>query len=296
MDSDVAATRRPRRGVSSPASVGVVVVALLVAVAPAALAQGHQLQLSPSPGDTLRMVLDQQTEVTSEARPGMPARTMKARFQVYSHAVVGSRLPDATLLVARTDSVALDSDDEHASRIAAQAQAMAGGAPVTLRLAPDGTIRIVNPDGTVADLAEAVSLIPAALPQGRLSIGATWIRTIPVPVGPAADAGTVRATFRLDSIGRGGRIAYISVRGDMARKDVPAAGPRGTVMSIVGTVAGSLLLDRLRGWIADSRFVVTMNSALQPPASSGIAPMHFRTVVTQRVRLQDRQPARRTRP
>ena len=32
--------------------------------------------------DTLRMVLDQQTEVTSEARPGMPARTMKARFQV----------------------------------------------------------------------------------------------------------------------------------------------------------------------------------------------------------------------
>ncbi|MBA3891292.1 MAG: hypothetical protein H0X64_12260 [Gemmatimonadaceae bacterium] len=119
---------------------------------------------------------------------------------------------------------------------------------------------------------------------------------MPVPVGPTADAGMVRATFRLDSIGRGGRIAYISVRGDLERNDVPTAGPRGTVMSIVGTVAGSLQLDRLRGWIADSRFVVTMHSSLQPPASSGIEPVRFKTVVTQRVRLQERQPARRPRP
>jgi hypothetical protein len=295
MESDVTLHPHIRVG-GMPARIVVVAATILLGAAPAVAAQGHQLQLSPSPGDTLRMVLDQQTEVTSEARPGMPARTMKARFQVFSHAIVGARLADATMLVARTDSVSLDSDDEHASRMAAQAQAMAGGAPVMLRLASDGTIRLVNADGTVADLAEAVSLIPAALPQGRLAIGDTWIRSMPVPVGPTADAGTVRATFRLDSIGRGGRIAYISVRGDMARKDVPAAGPRGTVMSIVGTVAGSLLLDRLRGWIADSRFIVTMHSALQPPASSGIEPMRFKTIVTQRVRLQDRQPARRTRP
>ncbi|MBA3889967.1 MAG: hypothetical protein H0X64_05505, partial [Gemmatimonadaceae bacterium] len=159
----------PARSRFSTRVLAVAGIAGALAFATAAGAQGHQLQLSPSPGDTLRMVLDQQTEVTSEARPGMPARTMKARFRVFSHAVVGARLADATMLVARTDSVSLDTDDEHSSSLAAQARAMVGGAPVTLRLAPDGTIRLVNADGTVADLTEAVSLIPAALPQGRLA-------------------------------------------------------------------------------------------------------------------------------
>lgn len=256
-------------------------------------AQRYELRLAPMPGDTLRMVLEQQTQVTSEARPGMPARTMKARFTVFSHAVVGSRLQDATLLVARTDSVALDTDDEHASTLAEQARAMVGSAAVALRLAPDGTIRLVGEDGKVADLAETVSLIPAALPPGRLAVGDTWVRSMPVPVGPTADAGMVRATFRLDSISRGGRMAYISVRGNLARKEMPAAGPRGTVMSMAGTVAGTLHLDRLRGWIADSRFVVTMHSMLRPPETSGITPVRFTTVVTQQVRLQDRAAAGR---
>lgn len=270
-----------------------VLVALAAGAAPAG-AQRYQLRLSPTPGDTLRMELEQQTEVTSEARPGMPARTMKARFRVYSHAVVRTRLADATLLVAHTDSVTLDTDDEHASALADQARSMAGNAPVTLRLAPDGTIRLADAAGNLADeLAETVSLIPAALPQGLLAVGDSWVRSMPVPVGPSADAGTVRATFRLDSISRSGRIAYLSVRGNLARNDMPAAGPRGTVMSLVGTVAGTLQLDRIRGWIADSRFVVTMHSALRAPAASGIVPIEFKTVVTQRVRLRERAAAAR---
>lgn len=267
-------------------------VALAAAAAPAA-AQRYQLRLAPVPGDTLRMELEQQTEVTSDARPGIPARTMKARFRVFSHAVVRARLADATLLVAHTDSVRLETDDEHASALAGQARAMADGGPVILRLAPDGTIRLADAAGNLADeLAETVSLIPAALPQTLLAVGDSWVRSMPVPVGPTADAGTVRATFRLDSVSRGGRIAYLSVRGNLARDDMPAAGPRGTVMSLVGTVAGTLQLDRLRGWIADSRFVVTMHSALRPPAASGITPVEFKTVVTQRVRLRERAGAR----
>ena len=242
------------------------------------------------------MEMEQQTEVTSEARPDMPARTMKARFAVFSHAVVQSRLADATVLVARTDSVAIDSDDEHVSPLADQARAMAGAEPVMLRLAPDGTIRVIGPGADRGgDLAESVSLIPAALPQGALAVGDTWVRSMPVPVGPTADAGTVRATFRLDSISRGGRIAHVSVRGDLARDSMPAAGPRGTVMSAVGTVTGTLQLDRIRGWIAESRFVVTMHSALTPPRASGLLPVRFRTTVTQRVRLRDRPAPRRSR-
>lgn len=271
---------------------------LLVAAPQALHAQKYYLRLAPVQGDTLRMQLEQNTDVVSEARPDMPARTMKAHFRVFSHAIVTGRVKDATILIARTDSVRLDTDDQHGNALAEQARRMAGTEPVTLRLAPDGTVRIVDGAGKVgAELAESVSLIPAALPRGQLSVGDTWVRSMPVPVGPSADAGTVKATFRFDSVSANGRIAYLSVRGDLARNDMPAAGPRGTVMSVVGTVVGTLHLDRVRGWIAGSRFVVTMHSALQPPAASGMAPIRFRTVVTQHVRLVGRiAGTRATRP
>lgn len=273
-------------------------VLLLVALVPRdARAQRYHLRLAPVAGDTLRMQLEQNTDVVSEARPDVAARSMKARFRIFSHAIVSGQLKDATILIARTDSVRLDTDDEHGNALAEQARRLAGTAPVTLRLAPDGTVRFLNQSGSLgADLTEAVSLIPAALPQGLLAVGDTWVRSMPVPVGPTADAGTVRATFRFDSVSAGGRIAYLSVRGNLDRNDMPAAGPRGTVMSIVGTVVGTLQLDRVRGWIAASRFVVTMHSALRPPPASGMAPINFRTVVTQHVRLlPPPAPARRTR-
>lgn len=275
-----------------------VALALLALAPDTADAQRFQLRLAPQPGDTLRMQLEQHTDVVSEARPDMPSRTMKAQFRIFSHAIVSGRVKDATILVARTDSVRLDTDDEHGSALAEQARRMAGTDPVTLRLAPDGTVRVVDAAGNVgSSVDETVSLIPAALPQGMLTVGDTWVRSMPVPVGPTADAGTVRATFRFDSVSANGRFAYLSVRGNLARNDMPAGGPRGTMMSMVGTVMGSLRLDRVRGWIADSRFVVTMHTALQPPAASGMAPMKFRTVVTQRVRLVDRPAAgRRGRP
>lgn len=268
-----------------PTPVGALLV--LLALAPQALhAQKYLLRLAPVQGDTLRMQLEQNTDVVSEARPDMPVRTMKAHFRIFSHAIVTGRVKDATILIARTDSVRLDTDDQHGSALAEQARRMAGTEPVTLRLAPDGTVRIADDAGNFgAELAESVSLIPAALPRGLLSVGDTWIRSMPVPVGPAGDAGTVKATFRFDSVSANGRIAYLSVRGDLARNDLPAAGPRGTVMSMVGTVVGTLQLDRVRGWIAGSRFVVTMHSALNPPAASGMAPVKFKTVVTQHVRL-----------
>ena len=268
------------------------VVATFVVLPASATAQRYQLRIAPVPGDTLRMQLEQQTEVRGEERPESPARSMKARLSIYSHAIVTGRANGATTLVAHTDSVVMDSDDEHARNLEEQARRLAGAEPVWLRLAADGTVRLLDDAGNLAsDVSGSVSLIPAALPPGALAIGETWMRSMPVPVGPSADVGTVRATFRLDSVSAGGRIAYISVRGDLARGAMPAAGPRGTMMKVAGSVAGHLNLDRVRGWIADSRFVVTMHSIVEPPASSGISPIRFRTVVTQRMRLRDRTPA-----
>lgn len=256
-------------------------------------AQRYQLRLAPQAGDTLRMQLEQQTEVSGGARADAPARTMKSRYRVLSSAVVTARAADGTSLVATTDSVSVESDDPHARGMVDQVRRMLAGQEVRLRLAPDGTVRVVDQAGNeVAGSSQSVSLIPAALPQMPLAIGETWVRTMPLPVGPLMSAGLVRATFRLDSLSKGGRIAHVSVRGDVAREPAPAAGPRGTVMKVVGTVAGTLQLDRIRGWIADSRFVVTMHSALEPPAASGVAPVKFTTIVTQRMHLRPRTAPR----
>lgn len=259
-----------------------------------AAAQRYQLRLAPNPGDTLRMQMEQETSVTGEGRDDAPGRTMRALLRIYSHAIVAGRVADATTLVARTDSVSVDSDDAHVASSGDQMRRFGATKPVRIRLAGNGTVQLIDDAGNPEPgTAGTVSLIPAALPEGALAIGETWVRAMPLPVGSSVDAGTVRATFRLDSVSRGGRMAFISVRGELERDDLPAAGPRGTMMRVVGTVVGHLNLDRVRGWIADSRFVVTMHSAVEPPAGSGVAPVKFRTIVTQRMRLHARGAASR---
>jgi hypothetical protein len=71
-------------------------------------------------------------------------------------------------------------------------------------------------------------------------------------VARGGDEGVVRALFRLDSVSRDEKLAYISMRGDMKRDSVPAGPPRGTRMHLNGTVSGELLLDRRRGWLTVS--------------------------------------------
>jgi hypothetical protein len=273
---------------AAPRLVTAIVIGALLLAPGRADAQRYQLRLAPAPGDTLRMQLEQRTEVRGEERPESPARSMKATLRIYSHAVVTGRDGGATTLLAQTDSVAMDSDDEHARSLAGQVRQLTGAGPVHLRLAMDGTVQMLDGDGGVAGGLAAPTVVPAALPAGLLSVGDTWVRTMPVPMGPSVGAGTVRATFRLDSVSRGGHVAYISVRGQLQREPAPAAGPRGTMMRVAGTLLGHLRLDRVRGWISDSRFTVTMHSVVAPPASSGISPVKFRTTVTQRMRLRDR--------
>jgi len=263
-------------------------LALLVGM-PQALAaqQRYLLQLAPRPGDTLRMRVDQQTEVKGAGRMNAPARAMKGALTIFSHAVVTGQGGGATTLLAKTDSVMLDSDDEHAQEVGDQVRRFGAGKPVNIRLAGNGTVRLLDDAGNPVRQSETLALIPAALPEGALAVGDTWVRSMPLPIGPATNAGMVHATFRLDSVSRGGRIAFISVQGELEQGAVPAAGPRGTMMRVVGTLVGQLHLDRIRGWIADSRFQVTLNSAVEPPAGSGIAPVRFTTVVTQHMRLDE---------
>ena len=135
---------------------------------------------------------------------------------------------------------------------------------------------------------ELVALMPAALPTHPVEVGDSWSRSIPMVVARAAREGVVHASFRLDSVSRDGSLAYISMRGDMKRDSVPAGPPRGSRMSVTGTVNGALLLDRRRGWLTESNFAVVLRTTMVP-AAAGAYPMRFLTHITQRMRTLDRK-------
>jgi hypothetical protein len=259
-----------------------------LALAPAAPALGQQryvLELKPRVGDTLRMELEEQREHTGTASygGGDSSRTMTTRLRVISRAIVQAKLLSAVTVLAIIDSVSLSTTDRHAPTTPT-------GQRMLFRLAPDGTMRVLDEEtGANRGISEAVALMPAALPAQPVAVGETWTRAIPMVVARSGDdEGTVRAWFRLDSVSRDARLAYISMRGEMRRDSIPAGPPRGTRMQLDGTVTGSLLLDRRRGWLTESRFWVVLHTTMLP-VTAGAPPVRFLTRITQRMRTLDRK-------
>jgi hypothetical protein len=261
----------------------VILAAFTTTPAPAS-AQRYLLQLKPLVGDTLRMELEEQREHTGTTKfgGGDSTRTMSTRLRMFSRAIVQGKLRGAVTVLAIIDSVSLVTTDQHAP-------AAAAGQRMLFRLGEDGTIRVVDEETSVnRGASELVALMPAALPTNPVAVGETWARSIPMVVGRRADEGVVRAVFRLDSVSRDEKLAYISMRGDMKRDSVPAGPPRGTRMQVSGTVNGELLLDRRRGWLTESRFAVLLRTTMVPAASGG-HPVRFLTRITQRMRTLDRK-------
>jgi hypothetical protein len=133
------------------------------------------------------------------------------------------------------------------------------------------------------DVAEAMAAMPAVF-RGRRSrrraMAARDAAPLGGPIGAAGNA-HVRAEFRLDSLGRQGELAYVSMRGEI----VPDDGRRGP--ELTGHMTGEMKVDRRRGWMTDSRFSLIVVSLVAPPAA-GMAPMRFVTKVTQRLRTMDK--------
>ena len=111
-------------------------------------------------GDTLRMQLEQNTDVVSEARPDMPVRTMKAHFRIFSHAIVTGRVKDATILIARTDSVRLETDDQHGSALAEQARRLRLHDDDAIEVGPGAEREVLVAGAGVAVVADDAGLDP----------------------------------------------------------------------------------------------------------------------------------------
>jgi hypothetical protein len=278
---------RHRAGSALAATIGIAAFVATVgaAIPEPASAQRYRLQLKPNVGDTLRMELDEEREHTGTTKLGGSdsTRTMSTRLKMFSRAIVQGKLHNAVTVLAIVDSVSLVTNDQHARTSSAARQRM------LFRLSEDGTMRVVDEQtGANRVASELVALMPAALPTHPVAPGDSWTRSIPMIVARAANEGVVVASFRLDSVSRDGNLAYISMRGEMKRDSIPAGPPRGSRMSVTGTVNGDLLLDRRRGWLTSSTFAVVLHTTMQP-AAAGAHPMRFLTRISQRMRTLDRK-------
>jgi len=275
----------------APLLLGVVMCMTSTAVA---MAQSVLLQIRPRVGDTLHLRLDQQTELTSTRALGGagPVTTVTTTMRVYSRAIIERSAPSATYVRAVTDSVRLTSTDERALNLDDARRALEGRA-MTLWISPDGTVSLADTtDDGAHEGADAVSLMPAALPRGPVEVGYTWSRDMPLPaggrIGGGASNGWLHTRFRLDSLSQKGTFAYVSMRGEMNPERNPGASNGAGPELEHGSVSGTMRFDRARGWLTESQFTIIAHSIVHVPGSDNTV-MRFETRVTQHMRTVERR-------
>ena len=76
-----------------------------------------------------------------------------------------------------------------------------------------------------------------------------------------------------------GGVAYLTLKGSVQPQ---AANENGT---LTGSVSGSMVVDRRRGWLSESRFLVQMRTTV---LTDGAAPMQFRMKISQHMKVFER--------
>jgi hypothetical protein len=265
------------------------------------------LSIHPRVGDTLRTRFEQIVRATAPAGAVGPTRsarraalvTRASSMQVVSRSVIERSDALGTVILAITDSVSFVMPGVEASVIAAASKSM-NGRRARMRVTPAGAMELLDPPrspvggaksdptrdvprGAAVPLAseQAFARLPGTLPEGPVAIGTTWTREMALPwTGEAAVAsgGRVEVVFRLDSLRAGGRSAYVSMRGSLAR----STGVRGGRVATQGTMNGQLLVDLRRGWMTDSRATFTMISTYTPSGDAAkVKPVQLSLTVTQ---------------
>ncbi|MEX2153216.1 MAG: hypothetical protein WD825_07745 [Gemmatimonadaceae bacterium] len=266
-------------------------LALLLFAASDARAQRLVLELRPHFGDTVRMRFDQTTEM-SGTRKGVATKAVVTTLRMFSRAIVESSSPASALILAITDSVDVRTTDERARPLASETQRLLAGRQMRLRLSPDGTVGVADQQPNVPkEVSELVAVMPASFPRGSVAVGDTWLREMPIP--PSATfgvplGGVVKAAFKLDSISEDAEVAYLSMRGSLQQVAEQSGVNSG---ALTGSVNGSMVVDRRRGWLSESRFLLQMRATVASVGAKGAAtdPMQFRMKITQHMRVSDKR-------
>lgn len=256
----------------------------------AALAQPVLLQIRPHIGDTLRMHLSQTVEMTGTTQGARSdsIKSMTTSIEVFTRAIAHQWTSSGTLMQTVTDSVAMT--PASAASLADLRRRAMQAKKVWLRVSTDGAMELVDDGDPRSELRRIFGEMPAVLARTSVSVGDKWTREMQIPLSSEPGAtGAVRATFQLDSLGRNGDVAYISMRGTMARINTPGAAPAGPGYGTTGQLSGTIQIDRRLGWITDSRSSIIVRSTIDTnPSGKGEAeraPMQVRTKITQWIRV-----------
>ncbi|HUF65439.1 MAG TPA: hypothetical protein VMM17_05625 [Gemmatimonadaceae bacterium] len=244
------------------------------------------LRLAPRLGDTLHMRLDQQMDMRGRPQDSAEAeRTIANTLRVRARAVPTRRVGSATILTTITDSLVVSSALGPAE-LMDRARRSFVGREVEVRVLPDGAMEVLDQELHDDEPSPLFGHMPPVLPSVAVSVGDQWVREMQLPLrGSRSSASAVRVTFRLDSLGRDGRIAYISVRGAFYER---APAPGGAERPLEGSLAGVIEFDRQVGWIRDSRTTITMRSDVRGP-DPRTAPMEVWMRITQRLQARTTQ-------
>jgi hypothetical protein len=213
---------------------------------------------------------------------------------MFSRAIVESAAPIASLILAITDSVEVTSNDEASRALGEQARRELEGRQMRLRLWPDGTVTLNDGAESVPrEVSDLVSVMPASFPSKPVAVRESWTREMPVPAGESLGipAGSVmRARFRLDSVSADRNLAWVAMTGTLVPAARAASAARPARDTVAGSVSGSMVVDRKRGWLSESRFRLVLTSSVARSDKAGDA-THFTVRVTQTMHVQRPAPA-----
>ncbi len=273
---------------------GLVAAVTLTIASPAMKAQSVLLQIRPHVGDTLYVRLDQRVEMTGmpvgcgvqQGVSGLRARsvpvncadtrTMNTRMEVFSRAIARNATRDATDMLAITDSVRTSSGKRGTEERTTKQPASRG--PVEIRISTDGGVELGA--GPASDeIRTLFGQMPATLSRKAVAVGEKWIHEMRVPLaGEPGVTGRVRTAFQLDSLGRNGSVAYISMRGMLTHDHSD-----GSDSETSGTLTGTMQLDRRLAWITETRATIDVWSIVTASPSGQAMQVHTKVVQLLRV-------------
>jgi hypothetical protein len=265
------------------------VIALLLVPGDSAHAQSGSvlLQVRPGLGDTIRVRLDQTVEMTGPAGADGKASVESGTLVLLATLAVEAVDAEGATIVSTTDSLRVNSPPNSASSAVLAWAAGAANRAVRFRVAPNGSAYVPTGRGR-AITSTLQSAMPATLPSRPIVPGVEWTSVIQVPLASSVDpkgSATLSATFTFDSLSKSGELAFISVRGRLMKEnaDPPPTTEGRSLVETSGTVTGTVLLDRRRGWITDARTTFSLLS-LVTPADQSKPPVRVKMTISQWLR------------
>jgi hypothetical protein len=248
-----------------------VAVAAFCAGVPA-VAQRVTLEVRPRPGDTLVVTLNHTVSITGGPK-NFPdsATTISTNYYIATRDIVERADETGTVILAIVDSVRMRTTGSFGASPFPGVDRGMERMRLRLRVMQDGSSQLIEGMSQLDPaLRDVLGEMPSVLPLVSVNVGESWTRALPLPAdGPpgatAGPPGTLRTTFRLDSLSHNGDRAWISLRGRVESASQPAR--EGTTLGskMTGTLTGTLILDRRRGWLAESRATVVIESQVATP-------------------------------